>query len=166
MLNYHTSLSRNVVTNLLQNKLGFQGLIVTDGLNMKGAANYSTPAEIDLAAILAGNDILLIPQDIPGSVKLLKDAILKGSLTEERLNFSVKKILKAKYLVGLNKYVPIATENLQQDLNSPYDEVLHRKLIKNSITVVKNKDSILPIKNLKDKKIAYVSLGSSKGKDF
>ncbi|WP_028887756.1 glycoside hydrolase family 3 N-terminal domain-containing protein [Tenacibaculum ovolyticum] len=161
-----TSLSRNVVTNLLQNKLGFQGLIVTDGLNMKGAANYSTPAEIDLAAILAGNDILLIPQDIPGSVKLLKDAILKGSLTEERLNFSVKKILKAKYLVGLNKYVPIATENLQQDLNSPYDEVLHRKLIKNSITVVKNKDSILPIKNLKDKKIAYVSLGSSKGKEF
>ncbi|PKH51010.1 beta-N-acetylglucosaminidase [Tenacibaculum sp. Bg11-29] len=161
-----TSLSKNVVTNLLQNKLGFQGLIVTDGLNMKGAANYSTPAEIDLAAILAGNDILLIPQDIPGSVKLLKDAILKGSLTEERLNFSVKKILKAKYLVGLNKYVPISIENLQQDLNSPYDEVLHRKLIKNSITVVKNKGSVLPIKDLKDKKIAYVSLGSSKGKEF
>ena len=91
-----TSLSKNVVTNLLQTRLGFKGLIITDGLNMKGAADYSSPAEIDLAAILAGNDILLIPQDIPGSVKLLKQAFEKGDLTEERLNHSVKKILKSK----------------------------------------------------------------------
>ncbi|WP_299159615.1 glycoside hydrolase family 3 N-terminal domain-containing protein [uncultured Tenacibaculum sp.] len=161
-----TSLSKNVVTNLLQNKLGFQGLVITDGLNMKGAANYSTPAEIDLAAILAGNDLLLIPQDVPGSVKLLKEAIEKGNLTEERLNFSVRKILKAKYLVGLNKYQPISTENINKELNSIADEVLHRKLIKNSITVVKNEQEVLPIQNLKDKKIAYVSLGDAKGKYF
>ncbi len=161
-----TSLSKRVVTNLLQDKLGFQGLVITDGLNMKGAANYSSPAEIDLAAILAGNDILLIPQDIPGSVKLLKQAFENGTLTEERLNKSVRKILKSKYLVGLNNYKPIATENLQKDLNAPYDEVLHRKLIKNSITAVKNQDDILPIKNLEDKKIAYVSLGDDKGKPF
>ncbi len=161
-----TSLSKNVVTNLLQNKLGFQGLVITDGLNMKGAADYSSPAEIDLAAILAGNDILLIPQDVPGSIKLLKEAVKKGDLTEERLNFSVRKILKAKYLVGLNKYTSIVTENLHKDLNSPYDEVLHRELIKNSITVVKNEENILPIKNLKGKKIAYVSLGDTKGNGF
>ncbi len=161
-----TSLSKNVVTNLLQHKLGFQGLVITDGLNMKGAANYSSPAEIDLAAILAGNDILLIPQDVPGSVKLLKEAFANGTLTEERLNLSVKKILKSKYLVGLNNYKPISNENISLDLNTPYDEVLHRKLIKNSITVVKNQEKILPIKNLKDKKIAYVSLGDDKGKSF
>ncbi len=161
-----TSLSKNVVTNLLQDKLGFQGLVITDGLNMKGAANYSTSAEIDLAAILAGNDILLIPQDVPGSVKLLKEALEKGDLTEERLDFSVRKILKAKYLVGLNRFEPISTDNLNKDLNSISDEVLHRKLIKSSITVAKNEAEILPIKNLKDKKIAYVSLGDAKGKHF
>ncbi len=161
-----TSLSKNVVTDLLQHKLGFQGLVITDGLNMKGAANYSSPAEIDLAAILAGNDILLIPQDIPGSVKLLKEAYENKVLTEERLNLSVRKILKSKYLVGLNDYKTIPTEHLQKDLNTPYDEVLHRKLIKNSITVVKNQDDILPIKNLEDKKIAYVFLGDDKGKSF
>ncbi len=161
-----TSLSKNVVTSLLQDELGFKGLIITDGLNMKGAANYSTPAEIDLAAILAGNDLLLISQDVPGSVKLIKSAIEKGDLTEERLNFSVKKILKAKYLVGLNKYRSIPLESLNTDLNSPYDEVLHRKLIKNSITVLKNEEDILPIKNLENKKIAYVSLGDVKGKSF
>ena len=110
--------------------------------------------------------MLLIPQDVPGSVKLLKEAIEKGNLTEERLNFSVRKILKAKYLVGLNKYQPISTENLHKELNSIADEVLHRKLIKNSITVVKNEQEVLPIQNLKDKKIAYVSLGDAKGKYF
>jgi len=161
-----TSLSKNVVTNLLQNDLGFKGLIITDGLNMKGAANYATPAQIDLAAILAGNDLLLIPQDIPGSIKLLKEAFIKGTLTEERLNFSVKKILKAKFLAGLNNYKPITTNNLKEDLNSTYDEVLHRKLIKNSITILKNEKDILPIKNLENKKVAYVSLGNSRGKSF
>ncbi|WP_428742488.1 glycoside hydrolase family 3 N-terminal domain-containing protein [Tenacibaculum sp.] len=161
-----SSLSKNVVTNLLQHKLGFEGLVITDGLNMKGAANYSTSAEIDLAAIMAGNDLLLIPQDIPGSVKLIKKAIQDGKLTEERLNRSVKKILKAKYLVGLNKYKPIVTEHLSKDLNSPYDEVLYRKLIKNSITVLKDNEGILPIKNLQDKKVAYVSLGDDDGTEF
>ncbi|WP_417800372.1 glycoside hydrolase family 3 N-terminal domain-containing protein [Tenacibaculum sp.] len=161
-----SSLSKSVVTDLLQRSLGFKGLIITDGLNMKGAANYSTPAEIDLAAILAGNDMLLIPQDVPGSIKLIKKALADGKLTEVRLNHSVKKILKAKYLVGLNKYRPIVTENVVKDVNSPYDEVLHRKLIKNAITVLKNDEAILPIKNLEDKKIAYVSLGSDSGSDF
>ena len=161
-----SSLSKNVVTTLLKEKLGFKGLIITDGLNMKGAANYSSPAEIDVAAILAGNDMLLIPQDVPASVKLIKEALLDGRLTEDRLNHSVKKILKAKYLVGLYKYTSIDLEHLSKDLNSPYDEVLHRKLIKKSITVVKNTDAILPIKNLKDKKIAYVSLGDVNGTPF
>ncbi|WP_233898707.1 glycoside hydrolase family 3 N-terminal domain-containing protein [Tenacibaculum piscium] len=161
-----SSLSKNVVTDLLQEKLGFKGLIITDGLNMKGAANYSSPAAINVAAILAGNDVLLIPQDIPETIRLLKDAVLIGKITENRLNHSVEKILKAKYLVGLDTYKPIETQNIISDINSPYDEVLHRKLIKNAITVVKNNDTILPIRNLKNKKIAYVSLGDDSGKPF
>ena len=68
-----TSLSSNVVTDLLRYKLGFLGLIFTDGLNMKGAANYSSPSEINLAAILAGNDILLIPHDIPETINLFNN---------------------------------------------------------------------------------------------
>lgn len=161
-----TSLSKNVVTTLLQEKLGFKGLVITDGLNMKGAANYATPAAINVAALLAGNDILLIPQDIPTTVRYIKNALVAGELTQKRLNYSVRKILKAKYLVGLNNYKPINTQNISTDINSPYDEVLHRKLIKNAITVVKNKEAVLPIKNLKNKKIAYVALGDVKGDSF
>jgi len=161
-----TSLSKNVVTDLLQNELGFNGLIITDGLNMKGAANYATPAEIDVAAIKAGNDLLLIPQDIPASVRLLKQAITLKTLSIEQLDFSVKKILKAKYWMGLNNYKPIVLENLQQDLNTVDDDLLHRKLVKSSITLVKDAKKNIPIANLELKKVAYVKLGDDTGAHF
>lgn len=161
-----TSLSYNVTTKLLQEKLGFLGLIITDGLNMKGASNYATPAEINLAAILAGNDMLLIPHDVPGTVKLIKAALLLKTLTEERLDFSVRKILKAKYWAGLNKYKPVVLENLHEDLNSVSDELLHRELVKNSLTVVKDIHGDIPIRNLEKRKIAYVKLGDDSGGSF
>ncbi|MFY7671692.1 glycoside hydrolase family 3 N-terminal domain-containing protein [Tenacibaculum sp. MEBiC06402] len=164
--NLPSSLSENVVTNLLQNKLGFQGLIFTDGLNMKGAADYATPAEINLAAFKAGNDVLLIPQDVPATIQLFKTSIDKGELTEERLDFSVRKILKAKYLVGLTSFKPIKEENLLEDLNTVEDELLHRKLLKNSITVVKNNFNTIPLKNLEQKKVAYVTLGDDSGEHY
>jgi beta-glucosidase-like glycosyl hydrolase/CubicO group peptidase (beta-lactamase class C family) len=161
-----TSLSKNVVTDLLQTELGFLGLIFTDGLNMKGATNYSSSAEIDLAAILAGNDILLIPQDVPATLQLIKSSIALGSITEERINFSVQKILKAKYWAGLHKYKPIVVDNIQADLNTVEDDILHRKLVKNSLTILKNEKGDLPIRNLDKRKIAYVSLGDDSGDDF
>ncbi len=161
-----SSLSKAVVTELLQQELGFQGLVLTDGLNMKGAANYSTSAEINLAAILAGNDMLLIPQEIPASIALLKESIESGVLTMERLEHSVRKILRAKYLVGLADYQPLKTENVVEDLNTTKDELLHRSLVKNSLTVIKNEASDIPIKKLQEKKVAYVSLGDGDGKSF
>ncbi|WP_442266985.1 glycoside hydrolase family 3 N-terminal domain-containing protein [Tenacibaculum sp. ZS6-P6] len=165
-INLPSSLSKNVVTDLLQDKLGFQGLVLTDGLNMKGAANYATAAEINLATFLAGNDILLIPQDIPNTVKAFKKALEKGELNEERINKSVRKILKAKYLVGLQKFDTIKTDSLLVDLNTAKDELLHRDLIKKSLTVLKNTRETLPIKKLELKNIAYVALGDDKGDDF
>jgi beta-glucosidase-like glycosyl hydrolase/CubicO group peptidase (beta-lactamase class C family) len=162
-----TSLSKKVVTGLLKEKLGFLGLIFTDGLNMKGAANYSTSAEIDLAAIKAGNDILLIPQDVPATVELMKKSLTDGSLSIDRINESVRKILLAKYKVGLHDFQPIDTLNLVSDLNRAADEVLHRELVKASMTVIKNKKKILPVQDLKKhKKIAYVPLGDDSGDDF
>ncbi|WP_439131890.1 glycoside hydrolase family 3 N-terminal domain-containing protein [Polaribacter sp.] len=164
--NLPTSLSKNVVTDLLQKELGFQGLIITDGLNMKGATNYATSAEINLAAIKAGNDVLLIPQDIPASVRVIKQALLLKTLSEERLDFSVRKILKAKYWMGLHNYKPVVLENLQEDLNTTDDELLHRKLVKNSITLIKDSKQNLPIANLDYQKIAYVKLGDDSGSHF
>ena len=161
-----TSLSKNVVTNLLQQELGFNGLIITDGLNMKGATNYATSAEINLSAIQAGNDLLLIPQNVPASIRIIKQALALKTLSEERINKSVRKILKAKYWMGLNNYKPIEISGLQEDLNTIEDELLHRKLLKNAITLIKDSDQNIPLGNLEYKKIAYVKLGDDSGDHF
>ena len=102
-----TSLSIDVIQGLLKRDLGFKGLIVTDALNMKGVSEYTKVDNIDLTAFLAGNDLLLISKDIPKGISAIKRTYLKGKITEERLAHSVKKILRAKYKVGLNQYKPV-----------------------------------------------------------
>jgi Beta-glucosidase-related glycosidases len=133
---------------------------------MKGAANFSEPGEIDLAAFLAGNDVLLISESVPKAHQLIIDAYREGIITEERLAHSVKKILAAKYKVGLHKYEPVDTENIIEDLNSPVDDVILEMAFENSLTVLKNKEDILPVKDLNDKKIAYVNFGDDSGAHF
>ena len=161
-----SSLSKKVVTDLLIKQMGFKGLIITDGLNMKGAANYSSASEINLAAILAGNDLLLIPHEIPATYAFFRKAIEEGKLTKGRLDGSVRKILKAKYWAGLHQYKPVVLGNLHEDLHSITDVLLHRKLVKNSITVLKNNNNILPIRNLEKQKIAYVKIGDAPNNSF
>lgn len=156
-----SSLSKVIVTDLLKKRLGYKGLIFTDALNMKGASNYKEPGEVDLAAFLAGNDILLISENIPKAVLKIKDAYAKNVITEERLAHSVKKILMAKYKVGLHQYQPVALEGIHKDLNTRANDILYSKLIENAITVVKNQDNVLPINDLRTTNIAYVKLGDS-----
>ncbi|MDT8416454.1 MAG: glycoside hydrolase family 3 N-terminal domain-containing protein [Lutibacter sp.] len=161
-----TSLSYQVITKLLKEKLNFEGLILTDALNMKGVSNYSELGDINLDALLAGNDMLLIPTDVPLASENIKIALSKDIITLERINYSVRKILKAKYWAGLNKYKNIELTNLQQDLNAIEDELLHRNLVENSITLLKNESLIFPIQHLERKKIAYVKLGDANHSDF
>jgi beta-glucosidase-like glycosyl hydrolase/CubicO group peptidase (beta-lactamase class C family) len=163
---YPSSISKSIITDLLKGKLGFNGLIFTDALNMKGASNFSEPGEIDLAAFLAGNDVLLISESIPKAHQMIVDAYREGAVSENRLAHSVKKILAAKYKVGLNKYVPVNTKNIIKDLNSPIDEVIMEEAVSNSLTILKNDNEILPIKELANKRIAYVNFGDDSGIHF
>ncbi len=163
---YPSSISENVVTNVLKDSLKFNGLIITDALNMKGASDFKSPGEIDLAAFLAGNDILLISEDVPLASQKIISEYYSGVITEERLAHSVRKILFAKYKAGLNAYKPVSTEYIYEELNSIKNEVLHHKLVENSLTVIKNDRAILPVKNLDIKNVAYVSLGDDSGEVF
>lgn len=163
---YPSSISKNIVTNILKERLNFKGLVITDALNMKGASDFTAPGDIDLEAFMAGNDVLLFPQDVPKAIKKIERAYYNGTITEERLEHSVKKILKAKYKVGLNNYEPTITNNLHEDLNTLQDKLLNEEVIENSITVVKNDLDLVPIRNLESKKIAYVKLGDADGSDF
>ncbi|WP_428225025.1 glycoside hydrolase family 3 N-terminal domain-containing protein [Flavobacterium sp.] len=164
--NYPSSISYNVVTNVLKNQLGFKGLIFTDALNMKGASNFKKPGEIDLAAFLAGNDIMLFAEDVPTAIEKFTQAYKDTLITDERLAFSVKKILKYKYKAGLNHYKPIPTENIAKDINTPYSADLLYKLYENAVTVIRNQEEVLPITNLAKEKIAYIKLGEESNTKF
>ncbi|WP_396192454.1 glycoside hydrolase family 3 N-terminal domain-containing protein [Flavobacterium sp.] len=160
-----TSLSYNVVTDLLKKEMAFDGLIFTDALNMKGASNFKKPGDIDLEALLAGNDILLFAENVPVAVEKITAAYNEGLVTDERLAYSVKKILHYKYKIGLNKYKPIDETNLMSDINPSSNVALQYELFENAITLLKNDNTILPIKEL-DKKIAYVKLGDDTNTKF
>ena len=162
---YPTSISYNVVTNILKSELGFDGLIFTDALNMKGASNFRKPGDIDLDAFLAGNDILLFPENVPLAYEKICIAYQDSLISETRLAESVKKILHYKFKAGLNKYKPIEPINLYHDITPDSNEQLQYELYENAITVVKNDDRILPIKDL-NQKIAYVKLGDDTNSTF
>jgi beta-glucosidase-like glycosyl hydrolase/CubicO group peptidase (beta-lactamase class C family) len=164
--NIPSSVSHNIITDLLKNEMGFKGLIFTDALNMKAAANFRAPGEIDLEAFLAGNDILLCPENVPVAAEKLCMAYQDSMISDERLAYSVKKILKYKYKAGLNSYKPIPIPNLYSDLNPAKNDVLQYELYENAITVLKNQDDILPLKNLANEKIAYVKLGDDVNSAF
>ena len=142
------SLSHKIVTELLQDELGYDGLKITDALNMKGVSNYFAPGEVDLKACLAGNDILLFSEDVPRAIRLISEAVKNNEISEAEIDRRVNKILKAKYKMGLAETKFVAAENLLADLNTPEAEILHRKLIAEAITVAKNNNQLLPFRNL------------------
>jgi beta-glucosidase-like glycosyl hydrolase/CubicO group peptidase (beta-lactamase class C family) len=162
---YPTSISYSVVNNLLKEQLGFDGLIFTDALNMKGVSNFKKPGDIDLEAFLAGNDILLFAENVPLAVEKIGVAYQEGLISENRLAESIKKILHYKFKAGLNNYKPVEGINIHNDLNPKSNLDLQYQLYENAITVVKNQDAILPIKNL-NQKIAYVKMGDDTNSSF
>ncbi|MDB5247645.1 MAG: beta-glucosidase-like glycosyl hydrolase [Segetibacter sp.] len=161
--NQATSLSYNNVTGLLKNELGFKGLTFTDALEMKGVTKYFPAGEASVQSLIAGNDMLCLPEDIPGSIKKIRKAIRKRQVTKDDFQARVKKVLLAKYNLGLNKFDTIQTANLTNDLNANTNE-LKTLISQNAITLLKlaNKD-ILP---LKAKKIAYLGVGIDKPNAF
>ena len=161
-----TSLSFKTITKLLKEDFDFEGLIFTDALNMKGASNFKAPGEIDLAAFLAGNDVMLFSENVPLAIQKFKQAYDNDLFTDKRLAHSVKKILKYKYYVGLNKYAPIDLKNLAQDLNDPSYHALNRELFDNIITIAKKQVGDIPIKDLKNENVAYIKLGDGSNTAF
>jgi beta-glucosidase-like glycosyl hydrolase len=97
--NVPSSLSKKIVTDLLQKELGFTGLIITDALDMQAVTRYYSDGQAELHALLAGNDILLCPVDVPAAVAAIKKALADGLITEQEIDTHVEKILKIKNLV-------------------------------------------------------------------
>ncbi len=159
-----STLSKNIIEKTLIKELNFNGLIITDALEMKGVSEF-TKKNVDLMAFLAGNDILLMSSDISKGIKSIKKSIKKGKISEERLARSVKKILKAKYKVGLNSYKSVDTTNLIDDLNRISVTNLINKSIESIPTLIKNKSNVIPVK-LDTESILNIQFGNSDGEIF
>jgi beta-N-acetylhexosaminidase len=164
--NIATSLSRSVVTDVLQKEMGFEGLIITDALNMKGVTDYFPSGELELKALMAGNDILLMPENVPLAIKTIKQAIEKNELDEEYLNEKCRKILYFKEMSGLDNWRPIPIANLINDLNAPRVENINQKLAEAAITVIKNDNDLIPLQRLDTLKIATLAIGSGTENPF
>ena len=153
--NIPASISYDIVTNLLKNKFRYEGLVITDALNMNAVAKKYPAGELDLRAFKAGNDVLLFSQDVPTGKKLIKEAIQKGEISEKRLEESVKKILKTKYLLGLQNLRPLSSEGINNALNNDSHAKISEKLYANALTLLKDEKQLFP---LREKEVYYLPL--------
>lgn len=149
------SVSKNIITGVLKDKLGYKGLIITDALNMGAVANKYQPGELDAMAFKAGNDIMLFSQGVAEGKKLIQKAVDKGEIPQSRVEESVKKILLTKYFLGLTQYTPKNPENINKDLNNDSHTQLVQNLYSNALTLLKDEKKLLP---LTGKQIYYVPL--------
>jgi CubicO group peptidase (beta-lactamase class C family) len=158
-----SSLSKPIVTGLLQDELGFGGLIFTDGLAMKGVSNQS---DMSVKALLAGNDVLLGPIDPAKEFDAIKQAALNNPAFLKALESKCRKLLAYKYVLGIHRQAPVETTALYDQLNTPYAEWLSRRMNREAITLLKNEEQELPLKQLDKKSIAAIAIGSSTGNPF
>ncbi len=164
--NTPSTLSRRIVTGLLKRELGFNGLIFTDAMQMKGVTKYFEVGESSVKAFLAGNDVLLFPDNIKAAVNQMITAYSKGEFNEADLNKSVKKILMAKYWAGSVNHATLLDSNVVADLNNEHAKLVRTKLIEAAITVVRDSNSNIPIRDLSKKRIASITIGKKSPSAF
>jgi beta-glucosidase-like glycosyl hydrolase/CubicO group peptidase (beta-lactamase class C family) len=164
--NQASSLSTVFIKNLLQDSLGFKGIVFTDALDMKGVSQHYASGDANVAALLAGNTVLLFPGNLPSAKSAIEKALADGRISLHDIEQKVKLILKAKYFAGLNQYKPIKLQNLYAELNDPNSKALKRKIYAQAITVVKADSSALPIRSVHTKKIVALGVGAGAKDEF
>jgi len=154
-----SSLSYNNITKLMKNELGYQGLSFTDALEMQGVKKYFPNGEASVESIIAGNDMLCLPADIPASIQRIKQAIKDKRLIWDNVNTKVKRVLMAKYEYVLPNVQPINITAITSELNSKIP-ALRRLVADKAITLLRNNDpAIFPLPVSKNNKIAYLGIG-------
>jgi beta-N-acetylhexosaminidase len=164
--NTATSLSKNNVTGLLRNKLHFNGLTFTDALGMKGVSKFFPGGQIAAQSLIAGNDMLCLPEDVPASIAKIREAIDSNKLSWNDIYEKCKKVLAYKYMYGVANVQPVNTNNLASDLNEGIDE-MKKKIADEAITILNNQDKdFFPVTTEKGKQIVYVGLGIDSANTF
>jgi beta-N-acetylhexosaminidase len=164
--NRPSTLSDRVVNRLLRKSMGFEGVIFTDAMEMKGITKYFKPGEADVAALKAGNDVILLPENVDACFTAIYKAAQSGELPAAQIEASVKRILAAKYRCGLNAYKPVDTYGINQYLNRPEALVFKRELYRKALTLVRDPNQFIPVQSLENKRFASVAIGSAETTQF
>ena len=159
------SLSKKIITDLLKNQLGFNGLIVTDALNMHGITNYYSTAKATIEAIKAGNDCILFPDDPVESIDAIINAVKTGELEESRLDYSVRKILMAKKWLGLDKNRFVDVDKISSIVGRNEHLKVALDLSRKSITLLKNENNLLPLSQNPEIKYAHIGIIDSRNEN-
>jgi len=160
-----STISKPIITDLLKVKLGFKGLVFTDAMEMKGLADNVDPKQAEVKALLAGNDVLLLPVDLPRAIQNIKEAIEKGVITPQMIEEKCRKVLTYKHKVGLYNLKPVQMRNLMVDISPPVADEINQKLVESSVTIAKNRNNLLPLKT-DSLHMAIVCYGDSTYNDF
>jgi len=160
------SLSSKIITKKLKNEMGFSGLVITDAMNMKGVSNQFSSAESSVKALKAGNDMIEIVPRLDRAIEAVKKAVASGELTEAEINEKCRKILMIKKWMELDRHKLIDLTNLTQKLNENKYYLTKRLLQEQSLTVLRNQQNILPLKQLDTLKIASLVIGSEQTDSF
>lgn len=158
--NLPSTLSKPIVSDLLRKKLGFEGLIYSDAMNMKGVTKYFPNGKGDAMGLEAGMDVLEFTEDVAKTISEIKKSIAEGRISQAEIDSRCRKVLEAKAWVGLNRYEPVDPKNLYEDLNPKSAELTNRLLTEQALTVLRNENDILPLRALDTLKIASVSIGA------
>ncbi|MBL0106569.1 MAG: glycoside hydrolase family 3 C-terminal domain-containing protein [Ignavibacteria bacterium] len=162
--NVPASLSKNIVEGLLINELKFNGLIVTDALNMAGVVKHFSVREVALRCVNAGIDLILMPQGETESIDAIENAVNNGSISEERINLSAKKILNAKSWLKLDENKLSDVSKVSSIVNSDESMKISQQIADESITLVKNSYNILPFTMASEMSCLIVSMNNGNEK--
>lgn len=154
-----SSLSPEVVQGLLKRDMGFKGLVITDALNMKGVSALYGSGYAEAAAALAGNDIILFPENVPKAIDLIEEMVRSGKIDSAELSQRVRKILYFKHQSGLSRYRPIETSSLMQELKTMQAEAIQKSTAAKAVTVVTDRHEWLPLLQHTRQPAAWWSIG-------
>lgn len=164
--NLASSLSPKILNNLLFETMGFKGILLTDALNMKGVSKYFVPGQIEVMALMAGNDILLMPPKPQVSIDSIKVAVKDGRIKESMIDEKVKKLLSFKYLYLNDFNLQTNSSRIPQELNSKETSNFIFRVFAEAATLLKNQNQYFPLNSTVDKNIAVITVGRSGETNF
>lgn len=162
--NMPSSISKKVVTDLLRNELGFNGLTVTDAMDMKGVKKFFPNGEADVQAIIAGHDLLEVSENSKRAIDLILKAIEEGRISQADIDARVKRVLAAKLWLGLDKYQATAQQNLYADLHRASAVQLIDELSNAAITALNSTEKLKSFN--KELPTAIINIGISANQTF